>query len=75
MKEKICCFTGHRPSGFLWDYDKKHSYIHKEYLTILKNLIKDAILQGYNYFISGGAIGADMDCAEIVIKLRNVTLL
>lgn len=70
--DKICCCTGHRPKGFLWDYYNKSNKKHQEYLRLLEYIInRDISQRGFNYFISGGAIGADMDFAETVIRLRE----
>ena len=68
---KICCCTGHRPKGFSWDYEDKTLREHKEYLGYLAYLVEDFIKDGYDWSISGGAIGADMDFAETVIALRE----
>ncbi len=68
---KNCCCTGHRPKGFPYRYgkDKKR---HKEYLKQLKQKVLLAITEyGITNFISGMAIGVDLDFAEIVLKLRN----
>ncbi len=72
MEYRICCCTGHRPKGFLWNYEDKSCELHKEYLQILEYAIEQAITKnGFGYFISGGAIGADMDFSETVINLRE----
>ena len=68
---KICCCTGHRPKGFPFQYsiDKEK---HKAYLTTLEERIKIAISEyGITNFISGMAIGTDLDFAETVLKLRK----
>ncbi|MDE6597949.1 MAG: DUF1273 domain-containing protein [Clostridia bacterium] len=68
---KTCCFTGHRPQGFPFKYgvDKQK---HKAYLKMLKGKVELAITQyGITNFISGMAIGTDLDFAEIVLNLRN----
>ena len=68
---KTCCCTGHRPKGFPFKYgvDKQK---HKTYLKTLEQKIKLAITEyGITNFISGMALGADLDFAEIVLKLRN----
>ena len=71
-KYKICSVTGHRPSGFPWDYHNKECNEHKEYLQTMAEIIETLITQqGYNYFIAGGAIGVDTDFAETVIRLRD----
>ena len=68
---KTCCCTGHRPNGFPFKYgiDKQK---HNAYLLTLEEKIELAITQyGITNFISGMAIGVDLDFAEIVLKLRN----
>ncbi len=68
---KNCCCTGHRPKGFPFRYgvDKEK---HKAYLKALEEKILFAITEyGVINFISGMAIGVDMDFAETVLKLRN----
>lgn len=71
-KHKICAVTGHRPKGFPWNYRNKDCKEQKEYLKMLEDTIIELIEKdGFNYFISGGAIGADQDFSEIVIKLKK----
>lgn len=68
---KTCCCTGHRPKGFPYPYGKVEKK-HIEYLKKLKQKILLAINQyGVTHFISGMAIGVDMDFAEIVLNLRD----
>ena len=69
---KKCCCTGHRPSGFNWNYTDKKNPRHKEYLQALKNTLERLItVENYDYFISGGAIGVDTDFAETVLFLKK----
>ena len=68
---KTCCCTGHRPKGFPFKYgiDKQR---HNAYLLMLEEKIKLAIAEyGITNFISGMAIGVDLDFAEVVLNLRN----
>ena len=66
-----CCCTGHRPKGFPFQYGidtKKHN----AYMKALSQKIELAIIEyGITYFISGMAIGVDLDFAETVLKLKN----
>lgn len=71
LKHKICAITGHRPKGFPWNYQDKNCGQHKEYLKSLEGVLSELIAEGFNYFISGGAIGADQDFAEIVLKIKK----
>lgn len=69
---KVCCVTGHRPQGFPWDYYDTESISYQEYIESMACFVGEAIRkQKVNYFIAGGAIGADSDFAEIVLGLRD----
>lgn len=71
MNIQTCCCTGHRPKSFPYPYGKDGQK-HKEYLKRLKQKILLAVNEyGVTHFISGMAIGADMDFAEIVLNLRD----
>ncbi len=62
MKEKTCCFSGHR----------KLSY--KKIETIIKKLdyeIESLIEKGVTDFISGGAIGFDQIAASLIIAKKE----
>ena len=69
---KTCCFTGHRPKTLPWGNDENDmrcvSFKSKLKFT-LENLIVE---EGYDKFISGMAMGADMICAEVVLSLKNI---
>ena len=66
---KTCCCTGHRPQKFPWKYGKGTA--HKKYLAEMTRQIEKLIDSGYTYFISGGAIGVDMDFAEAVLQAKK----
>lgn len=68
---KICAVTGHRPKGFPWNYRDSGCVQHKKYLKSLENAVRELIDDGFDFFISGGAIGADQDFAEIVLTLKK----
>lgn len=67
----VCCCTGHRPKSFPFKYGvdfKKH----KIYLRKLEEKVLLAINKyGITNFISGMALGVDLDFAEIVLNLRE----
>lgn len=68
--KKYCCCTGHRPDKFPFEYgvDKIK---HEAYLKELEEKIKLAINNyGITNFISGMALGVDLDFAEIILKLK-----
>lgn len=69
---KICCITGHRPKGFPWNYYNTDDIQQQRYISALRDCLIELIEKyGYNYFITGCAVGADLDFAEICIELRD----
>ena len=66
-----CCFTGHRPENLNFPKNLVKYRLKKE--------IKQAVIDGYNVFITGMSRGVDMWAAKIVIKIRkknkNITLI
>ena len=68
---KTCCCTGHRPKGFPFAYGKD-AVRHKAYLDMLCEKVELAVTK-YNvtHFISGMAIGVDLDFADAVLKLKG----
>ena len=70
IKLRTLCFTGHRSQKLPWKFNEKNlrCQIMKFHL---KNAIKRAIGDGYTDFISGMALGFDMICAEMVLKLKK----
>jgi len=63
----ICCVTGHRPKGFLFE---RRGNLYSSYLTRLQQMLSDLTDCGYSHFITGMADGADLDFARTVIELR-----
>ena len=61
MKEKTCCFTGHRkiPSD-------RYELVAKR----LKDEVEELIKQGYTYFGAGGALGFDTLAAQTVLEIK-----
>ena len=71
MKEKICCFTGHRPQNLSFGFneeDKKCSKLKKLLKKEIKTLIKK---EGVTCFITGMALGVDTYVAEIILELKS----
>ena len=66
---KICCVTGNRPQKFPWKYGEGKE--HKKYLIEMTRQVNELIVSGYTYFISGSAIGVDMDFAEAVLQAKK----
>ncbi len=61
MKEKTCCFTGHRlipPEQF------------QQIARRLEETIRELIGTGYTVFYAGGALGFDTLAAQTVLKLK-----
>ena len=67
---KTVCVTGHRPAKLPWGY-KKEGPDYDEYIESLACTIADYLENGYDHFITGMALGVDMDFAETVIQLRE----
>ena len=61
MREKTCCFTGHRDIPIL----KLHSIKKK-----LEEAVEQSIQEGYCYFGAGGALGFDTLAANTVLQLK-----
>lgn len=62
MREKTCCFTGHRkiPPA---QYDAIAGRLRKEVIRLIE--------QGYKYFGAGGALGFDTLAAQTVLQLQG----
>lgn len=63
MKDKTCCFTGHREIP-----ERQRDDIYK----VLKNEIISLIEKGYCYFGAGGALGFDTMAAQAVLELKQL---
>jgi len=62
MREKTCCFTGHRTVP-------EH---HRDTIAIsLQTEIQRLVLSGYRYFGAGGALGFDTMAAQAVLSLKS----
>lgn len=62
MKEKTCCFTGHRqlPEGNKMEIQAR-----------LEDAVVSLIHSGYLHFGAGGALGFDTLAAQTVLRLRK----
>lgn len=65
-----CFFTGHRPNKLPWGY-KEEGIRFFFFQRKLRKTILNAINDGYGYFISGMALGIDMLCADLILKLKK----
>lgn len=63
MKERTCCFTGHREIGTNEYYGIKKR---------TKNIIITLVKKGIIYYGSGGARGYDMLAAETILELKKI---
>lgn len=70
LKDITLCFTGHRSQKLPWRFNEDDERCVKM-KNSAKELIEQAIIDGYVYFISGMALGFDMICAEIVLELKK----
>lgn len=62
MKERTCCFTGHRAIPE-WQRDSIS--------VALRVTIRTLIQNGYQYFGAGGALGFDTMAAQMVLSLKS----
>ena len=61
MKDKTCCFTGHRE--ILGDIEFLNSSV--------TNIVESMILKGYCFFGAGGARGFDNLASAVVLNLKK----
>lgn len=71
MNQKTMCFSGHRPKGLPWKGDERDERCEK-LVGVINAILEEKIKEGFDYFISGMAIGVDTLCAEAVLRLREV---
>ena len=62
IKDRTACFTGHRTIPFLQKQKLKKR---------TKQVLIEAIEQGYRYFGAGGALGFDTLAAQAILELKN----
>ncbi len=62
MRDKTCCFTGHRNIPLL----KRKAVVRN-----LKNELTTLIDKGYQFFGAGGALGFDTIAAQTVLELKE----
>lgn len=67
---KTACVTGHRPDKLPWGKNLA-SAERKEFLERLKEYIIFCYGEGITRFISGAALGVDLDFAETVLSLKK----
>lgn len=63
MRNKTCCFTGHRELPTGWG--------RKRLTTKLKKVIIEQINNGIRFFGAGGALGFDTLAAQTVLQLKK----
>ena len=69
-RRKTVCFTGHRIQKLPWGSDETDARCIKM-KERLRGELEKAIMNGFNAFLCGMALGFDMICAEEVIALRK----
>lgn len=62
LKEKTCCFTGHRQISSYKKFLIKYK---------LKKEVEKLIIKGIKYFGTGGALGFDTIAAQVILKLKK----
>lgn len=67
---KSCCFTGHRPNKLPWKINESDVRCKKLKEKLLSEIEK-LLIDGYDYFYCGMAMGIDLYCAECLLDLKN----
>ena len=71
MKQRTCCFTGHRSQSLPFRSDETDERC-VELRSKLKAEIERLITEdNVTHFISGMALGVDQICAELVLELKK----
>lgn len=65
------CFTGHRPQKLPFGTDESAIGCQKLKKRLTQEIERLITEQGVTHFISGFALGTDIYCAEIVLKLKG----
>ena len=69
-RSKRVAFTGYRPQKMPFGFDEQDERC-IDFKKRLRDTIESFIWQGYQHFISGGALGMDMYAAEAVLELKK----
>lgn len=70
-KERVCCFTGHRPEGLPWG-ENEGAALCMGLKALLAQELELAWQAGYRQFWCGMARGADLYFAEAVLACQGV---
>ena len=69
-RSRRVAFTGYRPQKMPFGFDESDPRC-VDFKKRLHDTIESLIWQGYQHFISGGAMGMDMFAAETVLELKK----
>ena len=69
-RSRRVAFTGYRPQKMPFGFDEGDERC-VDFKKRLRDTIENFIWQGYQHFISGGALGMDMFAAETVLELKK----
>ena len=70
MNSFSCVITGHRPTRFKFKYNEKDKRCQRIKKCLQEQLIR-LYNQGVRCFWAGGAMGADMWAAEILLRMKE----
>ncbi|MEA5003018.1 MAG: SLOG family protein [Christensenella sp.] len=71
-KSHTCCFTGHRPHKLPFLRNEDHPQYRLLEQQLITNILKKALTDGCDTFLTGMAQGIDILCAELVLKIREL---
>ena len=72
MNSFSCVITGHRPTRFKFKYNERDKRCQRIKKCLQEQLIR-LYNQGVRCFWAGGAMGADMWAAEILLRMKEQT--
>lgn len=70
IREKTCCFTGHRPGKLPWKNNEADPGC-RALKLMLADVLNELYEDGYRCFLCGMAAGADIYFGEAVLALRG----
>lgn len=68
---KSCCFTGHRPQSFAFQFDEQHADCVRLKALLRQEIESLITIHKVKHYITGMALGVDQWAAEAVLELKE----